>query len=66
MEVVLVSSSGFLLAVAVGWLVIGEALSLVPGRRGHSRAHLVGSAAGELARTSRIPVLVVGDGKTST
>jgi nucleotide-binding universal stress UspA family protein len=35
-EVVLVSSSEFLLAVAVAWLVIGAALSLVLGWRGHS------------------------------
>jgi nucleotide-binding universal stress UspA family protein len=39
---------------------------LAIGTRGHGRAHLFGSAAGELARTSRIPVLLVGDGKTST
>jgi nucleotide-binding universal stress UspA family protein len=39
---------------------------LAVGMRGHGRAYLFGSAAGELVRTSKIPVLLVGDGKTST
>lgn len=35
---------------------------VVAGTRGSGHAHLFGSAAGELARTSKVPVLLVGPG----
>ncbi|HEV8627025.1 MAG TPA: hypothetical protein VG034_21480 [Acidimicrobiia bacterium] len=72
----------FVLVVAVSWLAIGLTLSLVMGRRGHdaftwlvlgtlfgplgaSKA-LLGSTAIDLAEWAKVPVLLMGDGGSSS